>query len=674
MKVTTSACVHSTRDQGGLRAALTGIVDAWFEEEASSIESPDLWEFPSFVDDTRFTETGEQNRRGHPRPLRGSVEYVCNILENPDDERKRIARILRDASLRWARQRIHYRHGRDPDWDPPEAEVLAVEERGFKARVVTKSPPQLVELGHLVRGLVWPMLESDPRVRVSLEGKRLEALFENLSDHPIQVPLELGDLALVSADLSAATDSFAAWSIEAVWEGVCDGVGFDSDIRLIGRMLLGPMEVRYPEDSGIGSFTSQAGCLMGLPLSWFVLNLINLWACEDAVRQSMAEHRVPGFAGERLLRLAVCGDDLAAIMARSAHRLYRDNLESVGSGFSAGKHLVSRDLLLFTEQVAEFIQAERPAPAWTAAGSAGIPLTYLYPYRMCDVMPVRALVHPGHFAVKKVSGPVRFEQPSWSTAGPAISSSIPDWASPRLRRRVAVACRFLRPERKRLLEAGIAVELPREVGGGGFPPFNPDRSFRDAPRIWRRFVLSAFIFGGKSIRKARQLWLVSGVAGDTLEEALAIAEERLPHLIIDDMTDMFTHPRDCAQVSMSGGGLCLTESDAELRVAATWAPALSVGSFFEPRRYATKFWKFNQQLRRLILSESHRVTGRGGKLSGRTDSEILESVRDLADGRVLLLDSNDVPPSLSVELGTRLGNPGRWASPQKRPIRSYRRR
>jgi hypothetical protein len=141
-------------------------------------------------------------------------------------------------------------------------------------------------------------------------------------------------------------------------------------------------------------------------------------------------------------------------------------------------------------------------------------------------------------------------------------------------------------------------------------------------------------------------------------------------MVIDDVTELFPCPREARDVELSNGGLCLPEDDALLRVAATWAPALAVGSFFNPRGFTMKFHAFAKKLKRQVQDTAHRITGRGGFRSGQSDSDILEAVRNLADGRVFVLSKEDVPPGLLVKLGNSLSvRKARWASRTAAPIR-----
>lgn len=88
----------------------------------------------------------------------------------------------------------------------------------------------------------------------------------------------VGHAEILSEDLSAATDSFTRWAILAAWEGFCDGAGLGphDDLRVAGKALLGPRELHY---TGVHKevLVTKRGALMGSPLAWPVLNLLNLW-------------------------------------------------------------------------------------------------------------------------------------------------------------------------------------------------------------------------------------------------------------------------------------------------------------------------------------------------------------------------------------------------------------
>ncbi|QJT93752.1 RNA-dependent RNA polymerase [Erysiphe necator associated narnavirus 20] len=645
LQASSSATLDFPRSMGGQRAALKSMVETWLVEPACP---EPIHPFRSFDDEHRLTATGEGNRLTMgPHATRGTVEYVCNIALNPDLERQRIARIIRDVSLREAAYYLKYRLS-------PPCKVSAVKERGFKARIVTKSPAWLVEAGHLVRSIVWPMLEADPRVKASLEGGRLETVFNDLQENPMSCPIGLGGLALVSADLTMATDGFTREAIYAVWEGVCEGAGLPEDVRSLGYLVLGPMRIEYdglpPIEETVG------GCLMGLPLSWFILNLINLWACESSVLESGRKLGLSDRDCRSLSRFATCGDDLAGILPSTCHQGYHDRIKAVGSDLSAGKHLVSMHLLLFTEQMCWFTHSKVNPPTYALSHyikgprrSEFLP-TSLVADHMVDYCPVRSIIHPGHFATKRVMGPIRFELPSWATAGPAISSSIPSWSSRKTRVSVARLARLCRPEARRLLERGIPIDLPRELGGAGFPPLRPGKVLARLPKVYRLYLFSVLTHqDSETLRKIVNLWRTCGVAGDLLSSALEEAKfefESLPYLEVPRFVGDRRERLNCCIPDH----VTLTEDDALLRLASVWAPALAIVGFQPGRPYCRPFGRFHKDLNRLVRGAARRITGRGNPVSGVKESVIIDRLRELFCGPVVFLHHDRIPPGLGVTI------------------------
>jgi len=655
LSASSSASLDYSRRLGGLRADLRDTVDTWMREPAGKA-SDGAHPAPTFSDPTRFTRTGEANRNliesSGSLPERGSVEYVVNILQDPDLERTRIARILRDSSLR----KFVSRKG------PLPCRATTVRERGWKARVVTKSPSDVVEVGHLVRSVVWPMLEKDPRVRASLEGGRLEEVFADLASSRLKCPISLGNLVLVSADLTKATDGFSRLSIYAVWEGICDGAQLPEDVRALGLRLLGPMRVEY--DDGLEVLDTEGGCLMGLPLSWFILNIINLWACETSIREACHKIGLPVGASSDLYRFATCGDDLAAALPAAAHEGYERRIADVGSGLSAGKHLVSNHLMLFTEQMAWFETDVFPAPdytlfAWLKPGTA-VPDGFVAGYNafvaahMIDYSPVRSLIHPGHFATKRVSGPIPFELPSWATSGPAITSAIPAWASVLNRKKISRIARVLRPEVGALRSVGIPPYVPRELGGGGFPPPRPGRALKDAPDSYRRFLFRILLDhqSGKeekavsAIRRVVNSWRTCGVAGDLLSEAMTEAEEELK------LKPLWESPQSGSLAERLSttleDHLTLTEDDAMLRLASVWAPALGIAGYNQGRPYCTPFYTFAGKFRKMVQSGASTVTGRGKPMRDVDESVVADRLKEMCSGPVVFIPKDRIPPGLGV--------------------------
>jgi len=149
-----------------------------------------------------------------------------------------------------------------------------VVERGFKVRAVTKSPGSLVSLGHIARKAFLPWLRRHRCTRDTLSGDRILAL-KNL--FPI---VDGGDnftnRHFLSADLSKATDNLPFDLVNVLWETISEVCEIPNWLqRIIGKMI-GPQVLVYPDGAQV---ETRRGILMGLPLTWITLSMIQLfWA------------------------------------------------------------------------------------------------------------------------------------------------------------------------------------------------------------------------------------------------------------------------------------------------------------------------------------------------------------------------------------------------------------
>jgi hypothetical protein len=180
-----------------------------------------------------------------------------------------------------------------------------------------------------------------------------------------------------------------------------------------------------------------------------------------------------------------------------------------------------------------------------------------------------------------------------------------------------------------LRASGIATELPRELGGGGFPPVRPDRVMLDAPRLHRQALFSALVhrdFG--SMQKLVNLWRCAGIAGDVLEEALEQARLEVEAVPLHELPDSVNRLNYRSVVFR--GLEVMTEDDALLRLAAVWAPALGIAGFFEGRSYCQPFGKFLKAHRASLGRMANRITGRGQPLSTRSELSVIEELMTIS--------------------------------------------
>ena len=120
----------------------------------------------------------------------------------------------------------------------PKAKVQAVLERGFKARIVTKSPAPLVALAHMVRHPVLEVLRKITESSTVLLGDRRKAVTNLFS--------ESGKLRsankriVISADLTAASDALNFGLIRALWDVIEERFRLPLWAKKVVRLSIGP--------------------------------------------------------------------------------------------------------------------------------------------------------------------------------------------------------------------------------------------------------------------------------------------------------------------------------------------------------------------------------------------------------------------------------------------------
>lgn len=112
--------------------------------------------------------------------------------------------------------------------------------------------------------------------------------------------LPAGSTRVLSSDLTAASDLLPLDLVEALVEGVLEGARWKNHKRAqlfskLFRVLTGPQMVGWPGLKGEQSFAmtdnassfgtkSKRGIMMGIPTTWFLLNLTHMFWISEAVR------------------------------------------------------------------------------------------------------------------------------------------------------------------------------------------------------------------------------------------------------------------------------------------------------------------------------------------------------------------------------------------------------
>jgi hypothetical protein len=269
----------------------------------------------------------------------------------------------------------------------PRCAAVAVPERGLKTRVVTKSPWSLVTLGDQLRKTLFCALRREPVIQDTLEGRHKDQvskafdaakrvqLQEWLPDNNNKllsaetrkqpcgsIPIE--GLVTLSSDLTAASDLLPLDLVEKLVEGFIAGSNWATTsegkaFAKIFRVLTGQQSCRWNKDVNSDHRTTQRGILMGLPTTWFILNLVHLFWIDESVKRSKCRQ------SEYLLSqsAAICGDDLVAFWPRPVVDRYHELLSACQAKISSGKHYVSNvGRGIFTEEVFYCGQSRRKVP------------------------------------------------------------------------------------------------------------------------------------------------------------------------------------------------------------------------------------------------------------------------------------------------------------------------
>lgn len=451
--------------------------------------------------------------------------------------------------------------------------VLAVRERGVKARIVSKGCAELIALGQRLRAMLFRGLRLAPELRYTLLGEpdvgleRLCRPFWKGSAPAWSNPF--------SADLTAATDLIPHSLARALMDPVLEVAGVSPVYRAVASTLLGPQELSWPQ---LGrKATTVRGILMGLPLSWTVLSLYQFWLLAE-VRLSLRKRlpddpeplvpttwELPGPTpsdnvdlrgavpqparpGDERVPALLCGDDLIAVTPPRGAALYLSLVQQTGGQPSKGKGFYGPRGGIFVEIPFRWCRGVdrswvpgrlrrrlglRPCPPQ----AVGFP--ELIPY-----LSLRGLV--GRSAM---GGPWDTMMVPWWHA--LLSAAQSPWF-PRALEPGAVGLRHLEqgllarrvvealhPELlARLRKLHIPLYLPHQLGGAGLIPLDPvtggpslDRPMV-ARRVARRAASAAVLdLSGLNRDALGRVWSVSALGTSTyFSDALRHAEERVQAL------------------------------------------------------------------------------------------------------------------------------------------------
>jgi hypothetical protein len=363
--------------------------------------------------------------------------------------------------------------------------VAVIEERGLKARIVTKSQASVLVLGHLARQRLIRGIKRIPECRGALTGTSEADLINRLGGCSGEV---------ISSDLRAASDLHPRDLARSLVEGLIASNKF-SEAEARGMLLCSAdHELSYDDHDEV--VRQKRGLLMGLPTTWIFLSLIHLYWWRRAQESIPPTH--PGLKA----RAVICGDDLLAVAPPILLDEYERNMRACGGELSAGKHCRSTYRGVFLEMLVEF-HSER---------------SWRFPVEVLHRVPLRRNgVSKLVWKRERRLCPYQGKPKRWNTiplkgffdAGPShpsrkLPSSLPDWVmagevSEALRvdgfpaPLVHVLVRVAFPRAiQSLRDHRIPPYLPRFLGGGGLVPLGGEETkiSRLASRGFRKALSS----------------------------------------------------------------------------------------------------------------------------------------------------------------------------------------
>ncbi|KMQ87490.1 RNA-dependent RNA polymerase [Lasius niger] len=202
--------------------------------------------------------------------------------------------------------------------------VMAVPEKGFKARVLTIYPAYMLTPGDILLRQLMPAMKSEPWWdfdQVS-DKEKFDRFVSRAVDR---------DGEIVSSDLSNATDYIPHEYAQAVWHGILDAWGAPEWIYDYVDRMLGPQKIRYPNGVEV---TTKRGIQMGTPLSFPTLCLMHKYAVDTS--------------GHRHSPHMIRGDDLVGIFGFP--NSYFEVMKDIGFKINDSKTIISNLGGVFAEK------------------------------------------------------------------------------------------------------------------------------------------------------------------------------------------------------------------------------------------------------------------------------------------------------------------------------------
>jgi hypothetical protein len=333
VKLNTSACLEVSRSKGGAYA--------YFSEKCGKVRGHRPPELP--VENDPNLPSTQLEEIGLTLPTLALEFYKNRPVEDPDE---RLVPQTAPTSVRAGILPLVARELAEQEYkewavtnQPLPMRPVLIPERGQKIRIASMSPAMSVALGQRINGLLLRLLKKSRVHNYSLLGESgvPPGIIKGAEEY-----VHEEDFTLTSADLSAASDYIPHDIALAVWDGIAEALG-DSIPPLyhtIGASLLGPMQWDGGKENKDLAFTSKRGILMGLPLTWPILSILNHFAGFRAIAETRTKY--PKFRGSYYEPFVSCGDDFAAAWTSKHESEYFDTIDRLGLKLNEHKTFSSK--------------------------------------------------------------------------------------------------------------------------------------------------------------------------------------------------------------------------------------------------------------------------------------------------------------------------------------------
>jgi hypothetical protein len=341
------------------------------------------------------------------------------------------------------------------------------------------------------------------------------------------------DFEFLSTDLKAASDYLHHSVNQAVWAAIWSVIGteFPCAYQWVGQVLVGPMMLDpktpdLPADlKGFLGKPSTRGALMGLPLAWPILTIVNEWAASRASPQG----------GRKTFE--TCGDDMAAAWLQPMTEKYFTNLKNAGLVVNKKKTFRSKTGLIFVEKLfllSPKIKVEKLPPLPTGHTGQFAEAKHIKSDDTISHRIISRLKRPTLSAISQArrhgGGPSDDTVPAWATLGQTISEEMEE-CNARQAKLLPVIAEYLHPDTYRIWrQSGIPLHWPRFLGGWGLPgkPSAPDTWLKAAALMVSHKDPSLL----RSLSRAYTLARLTGPASDIMPKV---------QVAIDDNADRVFH-------------------------------------------------------------------------------------------------------------------------------------